>query len=78
MENTENTAKSKFLNPTSVKDAKFRLRRLRKTLKKYEADRVDAQKYDYDWGVKAADEKISELQTAVEFYEVWIKSPGSA
>lgn len=62
-----------FRTPTSTKDAKSQLRRLRKTLKKYKVDRADAFEHDYTWGVKAADEKIPELEAAIAHFEDWVK-----
>lgn len=67
---------AKFVTPNSLVNAKSLLRRTRKNIKKAEADRADAAKAKYDWGVKAADERLAELRAAEEHFEKWIAAQG--
>ena len=61
-----------FVTPTSVEDAKSRLKRISKNIKKAESEREDASKAGYDWGVRAADENLAELKAAKTHFETWL------
>jgi hypothetical protein len=65
---------SEFRKPESVDDAKRIIKKLKKTLAKAKAERAEAEKNNYDWGVRAADEVIVEWELAIAHFEEWLKA----
>ena len=63
----------RFRTPSDSTDARRRIQKLKKGIKKAELELADASQNQYSLGVTMAKERIAELHDAILHFEKWVK-----